>query len=149
MRLHLLLTYPWPGNVRELDNLLQRALILVNGPVIREEHIQFELANDGGAAEPQQRAKAAPAGAHLAGVNGRAVNGAANSGAVVDSMAIVNSMASATVNSLASSLDQAERDPHSRCTALGSGKPARGGRAAGNQPAHAALQARPVARSRH
>ena len=44
---HLLLTYPWPGNVRELDNLLQRALILVNGPVIRPEHIQFELANDG------------------------------------------------------------------------------------------------------
>ncbi len=41
---HLLLTYPWPGNVRELDNLLQRALILVNGPVIRPEHMQFELA---------------------------------------------------------------------------------------------------------
>jgi two-component system response regulator FlrC len=41
-----LLTYPWPGNVRELDNLLQRALILVNGPVIRPEHIQFELANE-------------------------------------------------------------------------------------------------------
>jgi two-component system response regulator FlrC len=44
---HLLLTYPWPGNVRELDNLLQRALILVNGPVINQDHIQFELANDG------------------------------------------------------------------------------------------------------
>ncbi|HEX3844668.1 MAG TPA: sigma-54 dependent transcriptional regulator [Steroidobacteraceae bacterium] len=43
---HLLLTYPWPGNVRELDNLLQRALILLSGPVIRPEHIQFELANE-------------------------------------------------------------------------------------------------------
>jgi two-component system, response regulator FlrC len=43
---HLLLTYPWPGNVRELDNLLQRALILLNGPVIRPEHVQFELANE-------------------------------------------------------------------------------------------------------
>src|SRR5580698_9999174 len=42
----LLLTYPWPGNVRELDNLLQRALILVNGPVILAEHIQFEPAPD-------------------------------------------------------------------------------------------------------
>ena len=40
----LLLTYPWPGNVRELDNLLQRALILINGPVISAEHIQFEPA---------------------------------------------------------------------------------------------------------
>src|SRR3954451_20467017 len=43
---HLLLTYPWPGNVRELDNLLQRALILANGPVIHKDHIQFELANE-------------------------------------------------------------------------------------------------------
>jgi two-component system response regulator FlrC len=56
---HLLLTYAWPGNVRELDNLLQRALILVNGPVIRPEHIQFELANEtpqpaaGGASVPE------------------------------------------------------------------------------------------------
>src|SRR5580704_13329498 len=49
---HLLLTYPWPGNVRELDNLLQRAMILVNGPVIQKEHVQFELANEGHAAEP-------------------------------------------------------------------------------------------------
>src|SRR5579863_9991795 len=49
---HLLLTYPWPGNVRELDNLLQRALILVNGPVIRQEHIQFELANEPAGHEP-------------------------------------------------------------------------------------------------
>ncbi|HXZ58766.1 MAG TPA: sigma-54 dependent transcriptional regulator [Steroidobacteraceae bacterium] len=53
---HLLLTYPWPGNVRELDNLLQRALILVQGPVIRPEHVQFELANEGAA-----EAKPAPA----------------------------------------------------------------------------------------
>src|SRR5215470_8485578 len=43
---HLLLTYNWPGNVRELDNLLQRALILVNGPVIGPEHIQFVLMNE-------------------------------------------------------------------------------------------------------
>ena len=42
----LLLTYPWPGNVRELDNLLQRALILINGPVISAEHIQFEPTPD-------------------------------------------------------------------------------------------------------
>jgi two-component system, response regulator FlrC len=39
---HLLLTYSWPGNVRELDNLLQRAVVLVEGPVIQAEHILFE-----------------------------------------------------------------------------------------------------------
>ena len=39
---HLLLTYSWPGNVRELDNLLQRALVLVEGAVIEAEHILFE-----------------------------------------------------------------------------------------------------------
>jgi two-component system response regulator FlrC len=56
---HLLLTYGWPGNVRELDNLLQRALILVNGPVIGPEHIQFELASD---ATPESLAPLAEAG---------------------------------------------------------------------------------------
>jgi two-component system response regulator FlrC len=39
---HVLLMYSWPGNVRELDNLLQRALVLVEGSVIEAEHILFE-----------------------------------------------------------------------------------------------------------
>jgi two-component system, response regulator FlrC len=42
----VLLTYPWPGNVRELDNVMQRALILANGPVVQAEHIHIEA--DGG-----------------------------------------------------------------------------------------------------
>jgi two-component system, response regulator FlrC len=62
---HLLLTYNWPGNVRELDNLLQRALVLVNGPVIEPEHIQFELLNEAmhsasRAATEQEGANATP-----------------------------------------------------------------------------------------
>jgi two-component system response regulator FlrC len=60
---HLLLTYSWPGNVRELDNLLQRALILVNGPVIEPEHIQFELLNE---CVPAAPASMSPASASLA-----------------------------------------------------------------------------------
>jgi two-component system response regulator FlrC len=79
---HLLLTYPWPGNVRELDNLLQRALILVNGPVIHQDHIQFELANEG----------------HLAA-------------AAVPLVAIKPpAMDVPSANSLARSLDETERD---------------------------------------
>src|SRR5580693_8036100 len=81
---HLLLTYPWPGNVRELDNLLQRALILVNGPVIRPEHIQFELANDAAgstgvgitvATLPLRAIAKAPAAAASPAANEAAVSG--------------------------------------------------------------------------
>jgi two-component system response regulator FlrC len=38
----LLLTYEWPGNVRELDNVMQRALVLCEGDLIRATHIVFE-----------------------------------------------------------------------------------------------------------
>jgi two-component system response regulator FlrC len=39
---HRLLVHPWPGNVRELDNVLQRAIILCQGPVIEAEHVETE-----------------------------------------------------------------------------------------------------------
>jgi two-component system, response regulator FlrC len=58
----LLLTYPWPGNVRELDNVLQRALILMSGPVIRAEHIQFESPAESAAAAPMPCAPGSLAG---------------------------------------------------------------------------------------
>lgn len=34
-----LIAYPWPGNVRELDNIMQRALILQPGRIIRAEDL--------------------------------------------------------------------------------------------------------------
>jgi two-component system response regulator FlrC len=74
---HLLLTYAWPGNVRELDNLLQRALILVNGPVIRPEHVQFELAND---------TTPAPALSALAGDAETAGTAPSSAGSLADSL---------------------------------------------------------------
>jgi two-component system response regulator FlrC len=55
---HLLLTYPWPGNARELDNVMQRALILVNGASIEPDHIQFEAAAE--APLPQLNVTVAP-----------------------------------------------------------------------------------------
>ena len=37
-----LLAHDWPGNVRELDNVMQRSLVLCDGPVIENQHISFE-----------------------------------------------------------------------------------------------------------
>lgn len=101
---HRLLTYPWPGNVRELDNLLQRALILANGPVIGPEHIQFEAANGVMGAEPrrEERRGAVPGGEPWTVRGGR--GGAGN-----DSEATFTG-ADESVGSLAGSLIQAERD---------------------------------------
>ncbi|HYL94419.1 MAG TPA: sigma-54 dependent transcriptional regulator [Terriglobales bacterium] len=40
--LKLLQEYSWPGNVRELRNVLERALVLGFGPILRPEHLTFE-----------------------------------------------------------------------------------------------------------
>ena len=45
----LLLRYHWPGNVRELENVIERAVILAGGDVIRPEHLPPHLQ----AAEPE------------------------------------------------------------------------------------------------
>jgi len=104
---HLLLTYNWPGNVRELDNLLQRALILVNGPVIGPEHIQFELLNE------------IPPPASVAG---SITNASSYAGSSSDTSAS-GSFARLNGNSLASSLGEAEKDMI--LDALRSGSPRR------------------------
>jgi two-component system, NtrC family, response regulator AtoC len=39
--LQKLRAYDWPGNVRELRNVIERALVLCDGPVLGPEHISF------------------------------------------------------------------------------------------------------------
>jgi DNA-binding NtrC family response regulator len=36
-----LLSYPWPGNIRELKNVVERVVLLENGPVMRREMLPF------------------------------------------------------------------------------------------------------------
>jgi Nif-specific regulatory protein len=37
--LEVLKSYPWPGNVRELENILERAVIVADGPLIQHYHL--------------------------------------------------------------------------------------------------------------
>ncbi len=49
-----LLRYPWPGNVRELKNVVERAVIIADGPYIGPEHLPKELTVPGGAPAPME-----------------------------------------------------------------------------------------------
>jgi len=40
--LELLLAYAWPGNIRELRNVVERAIVLCDGPQIQLDHLPFE-----------------------------------------------------------------------------------------------------------
>jgi DNA-binding NtrC family response regulator len=39
----LLQSYNWPGNIRELRNTVERAMILVDGDIIDEEHLPPDM----------------------------------------------------------------------------------------------------------
>ena len=39
----LLLSYQWPGNIRELENLLERIVLLEEGPELRVEHLPLAI----------------------------------------------------------------------------------------------------------
>ncbi|HEY4613384.1 MAG TPA: sigma-54 dependent transcriptional regulator [Bacteroidota bacterium] len=41
--LKVLYEYPWPGNVRELENVIQRAIVLADGPEIKETDLPLSL----------------------------------------------------------------------------------------------------------
>src|SRR5687768_4658961 len=100
---HLLLTYPWPGNVRELDNVMQRAVILANGPVIEREHIQLESPGFPGTALGLREEQGA---SHVQALR---VPAAANDGNAEAARARA-AEANGNAASLAGSLSAAERD---------------------------------------
>jgi DNA-binding NtrC family response regulator len=55
--IELLGRYPWPGNVRELKNVIERAVLLSRGPLIRAADLTLQLPSS----EPVERSSAGPA----------------------------------------------------------------------------------------
>jgi transcriptional regulator with GAF, ATPase, and Fis domain len=47
--MELLMAYSWPGNVRELQNLVERMVVVADGPVILPQHLPPELRGGQGA----------------------------------------------------------------------------------------------------
>ena len=52
--MNTLMQYPWPGNIRELQNLIERAMILSTGPVLKVPLGDLPASQDGAAPKKQE-----------------------------------------------------------------------------------------------
>jgi DNA-binding NtrC family response regulator len=52
----ILLAHSWPGNIRELKNVLERALLVRDGPVVRARDLRFDVRSSENASPPPSRA---------------------------------------------------------------------------------------------
>jgi transcriptional regulator with GAF, ATPase, and Fis domain len=63
--LALLKSYPWPGNVRQLENVVERAVVFADGPVVTAGDLPPELLADGDAPDAAAPYAAAASGITL------------------------------------------------------------------------------------
>lgn len=56
--LHTLMMYGWPGNVRELEHVIERAVLLCKGAILRGSDVAIGSAQPGACQESLQQAKA-------------------------------------------------------------------------------------------
>jgi transcriptional regulator with PAS, ATPase and Fis domain len=64
--------YPWPGNVRELENVIERAVVLAQGPIIGMEDLPPELQGQEPVSRPEHHF-VLPADATLAQIEREAI----------------------------------------------------------------------------
>jgi two-component system response regulator FlrC len=105
-----LLTYAWPGNVRELENVMQRALVLCDGDLIRQPHIVFEPPCTEGSETGEESGPGGAAGATGAGRGFAGAPTAHGANAAPASMpTALAPLGSTSAGALADSLAQAEQ----------------------------------------
>ena len=56
--LNSLMVYSWPGNVRELEHVIERAIVLCEGPIIRNSDLAISTSQSFGGRESLRQAKA-------------------------------------------------------------------------------------------
>ena len=59
--------YTWPGNVRELKNVVERAMILIDGDTLLMEHLPMEILGQASTAGKADRRHSHPSGRHFIG----------------------------------------------------------------------------------
>jgi two-component system response regulator GlrR len=52
--LNLLIMYAWPGNVRELEHAIERAVLMCEGPILRDSDLMLGTSHSGGPVSLQQ-----------------------------------------------------------------------------------------------
>jgi len=97
-----LAAHPWPGNVRQLHNVVERLVLLAEGPVVRAADVAPLLDGETAVLSPALRMPASPAGPGAAAVSGRGID----AGAIDEALAVARGNKSRAAQALGLTLRQ-------------------------------------------